>query len=238
MIKANWPLKHLTAFTTTREGGISESPYNNFNLAQHVNDSVDHVNNNRAHLKTLCKNKTILWLQQQHTINVIEEKLWHPDIIADGCYLHHSSKVAVALTADCLPIVIGHQSDNECCVLHAGWPGLSKGIIFSGFKLLKDNPENYYVWLGPHIGNQMFEVGEDVYTAFIDLNAEHSTGFKSLGQQKYLCDMVHIAKQQLANVGIKNVYGGEHCTYSDAQQFFSYRRDGVTGRMATVCYSS
>lgn len=235
-IDADWPLTHVEAFTSTRQAGHSAAPYASNNLGLHVGDNASAVQANRAQLAKQLGDSTLLWLNQEHTNTVISEALWHPSVIADGCYLQNSHATAIAMTADCLPIVIAHQQHPEWLVLHAGWPGLARGIVEAGVKHLQANAAEYAVWFGPCIRQDAFEVGTDVYNAFCEQEPEHQSAFKTRpNAEKYLADLVLIAKQKLIARGFSLFYDSNLCTYANPDLFFSYRRDGVTGRMATVC---
>lgn len=237
-IVPDWPApNHIKAFTTTRLNGVSSTPFQSFNLAHHVGDSIDHVLKNRALLKNNLKlpNEPI-WLNQAHSNHVINLDQNNSDEIADGSYTTHKNKVCVILTGDCLPILLCDKTGKEIAAVHGGWRGLLAGVIESALMYFKSSPENIYAWLGPAIGPQVYEVGDDVRDPFIavDKNATHA--FKPYKQSKWLANIYLLAQQRLEKYGVTAIYGGNHCTYSEADKFFSHRRDKETGRMANLIW--
>jgi len=244
-IKPNWPApKNIIAYTTTRlhEQGKSKPPYNNFNLAMHVDDNLNDVLQNRAILaKDLHLPNNPCWLKQEHTIDTVKiEKFseWS-DPIADASYTLENNLISAVLTADCLPILITDTEGSLVSAIHAGWKGLVAGIIEAAIKALPVQAKNLIAWMGPAIGPAAFVVGEEVKQQFISFDKTAKIAFKSTVEpNKFWCNIYLLGKQRLNSVGVHNIYGGEFCTYSDPQKFYSFRRDGVTGRIATLIYKN
>lgn len=238
-ILPNWPTpKNVKALTTTRENGVSAAPYDSFNLAVHVGDDPKNVRTNREKLiNTLNLTSEPVWLNQTHSKKVIElNENCLKD--ADGSYVNVKnipSPICAVLTADCLPILICNKQGTEIAALHAGWRGLFNGIIESGLSKFKSSPDDLFVWFGPAIGPNVFEVGEEVREQFVTLDRTLAPAFKPK-KEKYLMNIYLIAKKKLNALGVNNIYGGDLCTYSDEKRFFSYRRNNPTGRMASLIW--
>ena len=239
VIPANWPAaKNVIAFTTTRHSGVSLTPYEHLNLAEHVGDNPDHVRINRQQLITeLHLPNQPAWLQQTHSNRVVTLSDNYQLSKADAAYTHQPRKICIVLTADCLPILLCNQQGTEVAAIHCGWRGMVKNIIENTVATLSSQPQNLLAWLGPAIGPRAFEVGEDVKQQFTRINPESTLAFlPSLRKAYYFSNLYLLAQQRLQTCGIKQIYGGDFCTYRDAEDFFSYRRDGQTGRMASLIY--
>jgi len=243
IIKPDWPAaKNIHALCTTRNlkpvAGSSVGPYASLNLAQHVEDDVTHVQLNRQRLKKqLQLPAEPLWLEQVHGKQVVNVAL--PEkLTADASYSRLENKVCAVMTADCLPVLICNRKGDRVAAAHAGWRGLVDGVVEATIQSLNEKPENLLVWLGPAIGAQAFEVGAEVRDAFIKNLAESSLAFKENRPGHYLADIYLLARLCLKRVGIEAVYGGEYCTYTDANYFYSYRRDGKTGRQVSLIWFS
>lgn len=234
----NWPTpNHIKAFTTTRLDGVSSSPYQSFNLAHHVGDALDNVMQNRERLKNKLKLPSEpIWLNQTHSNHVINLDHENTDKAADGSYTTQKNKICAILTGDCLPILLCDKTGSEIAAVHGGWRGLLAGVIESALKNFKNSPQNIYAWFGPAIGPQAFEVGNDVRDPFVAIDKNAAQAFKPLQQSKWLADIYLLAKQRLEKCGVTEIYGGDYCTYSDADKFFSHRRDKETGRMANLIW--
>lgn len=227
---------HIKALCTTRRGGISEDAYNGLNLADHVGDHPEHVMQNRA---LLCLSLRLpqqpLWLQQTHSITAID--LDHTDLRqGDAAFTSTAATVAVVLTADCLPVLFCNSDGSEVAAAHAGWRGLLNGILEQTVQNMRSNPSDLMVWLGPAIGPHHFEVGEEVRSTFVKQSEDTSVCFKATREGHFLADLYAIARLRLNRLGISLISGGEFCTYSDLESFYSYRRDGATGRQASLIY--
>ncbi|WP_415892725.1 peptidoglycan editing factor PgeF [Neptuniibacter sp. PT8_73] len=228
----------VKAFTTTRFDGVSGGAYKGLNLGDHVKDDPEHVKQNRkALIDELGLSRLPQWLSQVHGIDLIEAKDDGFCREADGCWSQETGQACIVMTADCLPVLFADGNGKRVAAVHAGWRGLLDGILeqaVEGF----DKPENLHVWLGPAIGPDAFEVGKEVRDQFVAVQAQAGQAFTSVvgSPDKYLADIYQLARQRLEAVGVSFVSGGEYCTYTDAERFYSYRRDGVTGRMASLIW--
>ncbi|RLA25789.1 MAG: peptidoglycan editing factor PgeF [Gammaproteobacteria bacterium] len=235
-ITPDWPAPaNIRAATTLRTGGVSLGEFSSLNPADHVSDLLAHVLENRQLIKhMLALPDDPVWLRQTHSVKAVcAERVTTPPE-ADASYTAQNNIVCTVLTADCLPVLLCDQQGSMVAAIHGGWRGLLNGIIEN--TVLKMPESNMMAWLGPAIGAQCFEVGDDVRNAFINKSAQFACAFKSQTQDKYLADIYHIARILLNNAGVQQIYGGQYCTVTDKERFFSYRRDGQTGRMATMIW--
>lgn len=229
--------KFIQAATTTRNGGFSLPPFTSFNLADHVEDNHDHVLKNRALLReTLQLPSEPLWLNQQHTSLVVDAT--NPTTLnADGAYTNQKNVVCAIMTADCLPLLLCDKNGDEIAALHVGWRGLLNGIIENGIKQFQSAKQDIIAWLGPAISHDHFEIEDDVRKSFIHYNTELGAAFtKKNDRPKWLMDIYQAARIQLQQQGIFKIYGGEYCTVKQNDLFYSYRQEGMTGRMATLIW--
>jgi YfiH family protein len=234
--EADWPAADfIKAGTTLRKDGVSTAPYASFNLATHVDDEVALVEQNRAMLN-LDIPTSPQWLEQTHSTEAI--LLPCEDIIpkADAAYTTEKNIACAVMTADCLPLLITNKQGSCVAAVHAGWRGLCDGIIEATVKKLPAAPESLLVWLGPAISADVYEVGKEVYDAFTKSNSKAKEAFTPTSEQHWLFDIYRMATLRLNNLGVKHIYGGGRCTLSEKEDFFSYRRDGVTGRMASLIW--
>jgi polyphenol oxidase len=237
-IYPDWPAPaNVQAFCTSREGGVSQGVFASQNLGTHVGDDVQAVMQNRALLKTSALLPSEPgWLNQVHGTDVLMLDDWQGDLVnADAAVCGTPGKVCVVMTADCLPLLFCDSKGRQVAAAHAGWRGLCNGVIEQTLKLFA-NPADVMVWLGPAIGPAAFEVGAEVRAAFVAHNTGANRAFVPTGSGKYLADLYLLARQRLKAVGVSQIYGGQHCTFSEPEQFFSYRRDGQTGRMASLIW--
>ncbi len=238
LIVPQWPLpKGVAACSTTRIGGVSLPPYDSLNLGAHCGDNPDHVEENRKRLFAAgnLPSKPV-WLEQVHGKDVL--KLTgepYASKRADASYSNTPGTVCAVMTADCLPVLFCNRVGTEVAAAHAGWRGLCAGVLEETVSCFADNPENILAWLGPAIGPRAFEVGVEVREAFMAVDAKASAAFIQHGD-KYLADIYQLARQRLANVGVEQIFGGDRCTYTENETFFSYRRDKTTGRMASFIW--
>lgn len=236
IIKPNWSIpNNVEALYTTRVDGVSQKPWDAFNLATHVEDNLSDVLINRE----LLVKKAMLpqepeWLNQTHSTEVAQLDCSHIRD-ADASMTQQIAQVAVVLTADCLPLLVCNQQGTEVAAIHAGWKGLLDGIIIKTIKKMQSKPCDLSVWLGPAISQKHFEVGDEVKQQFCDTYS-HVTQFFKPTKDKYMADLYGLAKEQLRKMGIKSIHGGEFCSYADKDKFYSYRRDGITGRMASLIW--
>lgn len=235
LIYPDWPVPdNVQAVCSTRVGGVSSNRYNSLNLAQHVEDDAKAVQKNRAIYQQEALMPTApLWLNQVHGINVAELSLSCVEpIIADACFTKEPKQICTVMTADCLPLLICDQAGRQVAAIHAGWRGLCAGIIEQTVAKFSQ-PQQLLVWLGPAISQAQFEVGEEVRSAFMQQDLKAAKAFISQSNNKYLADLYQLAKMRLHTLGVRAIYGGDYCTYQQSELFFSYRRDGETGRMAS-----
>ena len=236
----NWPApSNVKALQTTRADGISLAPYNSLNLGSHVKDNPMHVAHNRQILSQFLPSEPV-WLNQVHGINVVDAA--NTDCVpdADASYSTRKNVVCVTMTADCLPILVCDTAGTAIASIHAGWRSLCDGVIEVTIAKLPVNSNQLMAWLGPAIGPNAFEVGAEVRTQFIAKDAQAELAFKAHGD-KFLADIYTVAIQRLNNLGVTQIYGGGQenepwCTFTDEKRFFSFRRDGETGRMATLIW--
>lgn len=236
LIIPNWPAPpNIRALQTTRIGGFSRAPYDNLNLGSHVNDAPLNVARNRMLLNTLMPSEPV-WLEQVHGIAVANADSASCLPRADACIATHRSAVCVVMTADCLPVLLCDQQGTVVGAVHAGWKGLAAGVIEATVQAMNVPAQNLMAWLGPAISRDAFEVGSEVREIFMGVDPQASAAFVAGQGGKWLADMYSLARLRLNVLGITQIYGGDHCTYKDAGRFFSYRRDGVTGRMGTFIW--
>ncbi|WMY75363.1 purine nucleoside phosphorylase YfiH [Buttiauxella selenatireducens] len=238
LIVPHWPLpKGVAACSSTRIGGVSQPPYDSLNLGAHCGDNLDDVEENRRLFYAAAQLPTKpVWLEQVHGTDVL--KLTGEPYLskrADASYSSTPGAVCAVMTADCLPVLFCNKAGTEVAAAHAGWRGLCEGVIEETVACFKDAPENIMAWLGPAIGPEAFEVGPEVREAFMAKDIQAESAFRLSGE-KYIADIFTLARQRLSAVGINHVYGGDRCTYSEAGDFFSYRRDRTTGRMASFIW--
>jgi len=237
-ILPDWPVPaNVRAAVTTRTGGASRAPYDSFNLATHVGDDPAAVRENRVRLRTaLTLPAEPLWLKQVHGVAVTDAAHAGTEPEADGAFAAQPGAVCAVLTADCLPVLLCNRAGTKVAALHAGWRGLAGGVIEAGVKAMGVPGSELLVWLGPAIGPASFEVGPEVRTAFVQHDAQAAQAFRAAREGKYLADIYQLARQRLQRLGVAAVYGGGFCTVTERARFFSYRRDGATGRMATLIW--
>ena len=237
-LQADWPAPDfIKAGTTLRQGGVSSGAYSSLNLATHVGDELAAVEKNRAILtQSLNIPNVPQWLEQIHSIEAILLPNEKAILKADAAYTLEKNIICAVMTADCLPLLITNKQGSCVAAVHAGWRGLCDGIIEATIKKLAVEPESLLVWLGPAIGADVYEVGEEVYAAFTKAEVEAKQAFTSVSEGHWLCDIYQLAKLRLNKMGVKHIYGGGRCTLSEEEHFFSYRRDDVTGRMASIIW--
>lgn len=230
--------KNVHAASTTRTNGHSKSPFDSFNLGYGTEDNPENVKANREQLKDeLHLPSEPIWLHQLHSNQVIHAENNSNKPQADATYATKSGKICVVMTADCMPVLICNRQGTKVAAVHAGWRGLAAGIIENTLKAMKLDPEDTLVWLGPAIGPEVFEVGEDVIQQFLQTDPKAQLAFQVKDNKKWLANLYLLAKQRLAQQGVTQVHGEGFCTFTDHQRFFSHRRDkGQTGRMATLIW--
>jgi len=237
---------NVYAYTTLRcadpeRSGFSAGCYDSFNLATHVGDAPAAVAANRKKLSTdLCLPAEPVWLDQVHSNQVVRaDEITSAEIPkADASFTSCQGVVCAVLTADCLPVFFCNRQGSEVAVAHAGWRGLHAGVLSATLAKMRSPAEDVLVSLGPAIGPEAFEVGEDVYDAFVSKNTANSQAFVTMDDNHYLCDIYQLARIELSAAGVKSIAGGSHCSFSEAGLFYSYRRQNSTGRMASLIWIS
>ncbi|MCK4843153.1 MAG: peptidoglycan editing factor PgeF [Methylococcales bacterium] len=240
-IKPDWPVaKNIHAAVTLRSGGVSHSPFDSLNPADHVNDQAKNVQANRKIIMDMLQLPSEpKWLQQVHGSQVVKADQMETMEQADASYTDQANCICAILTADCLPILLATNDGTKIAAIHGGWRSLLTDIISNTVNKLDST--NIIAWLGPAIGVDRFEVGAEIKQHFVGKSAKFATAFKATkfkkaGQNKYLADIYQLARIELTTLGITQIYGGNFCTVTEQQRFFSYRRDGETGRMATLIW--
>ena len=246
----NWPVTpQIGAFCTTRVGGVSKAPFDSLNLGRYVNDEAAAVSENRARVRALLPVEPV-WLKQVHGTRV-----WDADsapaeevIEADAAVTTKPNTALTVMAADCLPVLISSPDGGVIGAAHAGWRGLLGGVLENTVDVMQakaglSRVDQYRVWLGPAIGPRAFEVGEEVHAAFHDFGQNHglpvpAEAFMAIDGKpgKYWANLYLLARQRLASKGINHLYGGEFCTVRDQAEFFSHRRDGLSGRFAAFIW--
>ena len=246
VVTPDWPVPtNVKSFFTTRAEGHSKGDFDGLNLASHVGDSDKHVLTNRSLLTESLSKMTLQplqfsWLNQVHGTTLIDFSSKPESTEADGVKSRVAGEVCLVMTADCLPVLICDKSGYEVAAVHAGWRGLAKGILHIAVSRFSADPEDLLCYLGPAISKKHFQVGEDVLKAFVEASSNRSfaenvrAAFETEkdGSGKYRADLYQLARIELKTLGVQNIFGGSHCTYSQNDLFYSFRRDGTTGRMA------
>jgi YfiH family protein len=234
-LRPNWPApKTIHAAMTLRTGGVSQPPFASLNPATHVGDNPDAVQANRLIIKEKLRLPSDpIWLEQVHSNRVVcaDQPITAP---ADASFTAQAGVVCAVLTADCLPLLFCSRDGEKIAAVHAGWRGLQAGIIGNTVAALQTT--DLFVWLAPAIGAACFEVGDDVREAFYDKNQQFTSAFMPKANGKWLADIYQLARLELNCLGITHLYSDGFCTVSDAARFYSYRRNGQTGRMATLIW--
>lgn len=236
-IVPNWfAPKNVKAFASTRVGGFSTSPYQGLNLGAHVGDDASIVEKNRNWLAQQANMPNApIWLNQTHSTVVAQVSTPTTQVLdADGVFTSSNNIVCSAMTADCLPVLLTNTQGSQVAAVHAGWRGLANGIVENALALFSGE---VIAWLGPAIGPQAFEVGEDVLQSFLDFDSQAHQAFTPRNVEgKWLADMSKLATQRLNKAGVTQVFDSGLCTFQNREDFYSYRRDGVTGRQATFIW--
>ena len=241
-IYPDWPAPAgVNAVMTTRSGGVSSAPFDSMNLGDHVNDDPEAVSSNRALLvEQLALPSPPVWLTQVHGVLAIDHDSASNGVEADAIVSHSSEQVCAIMTADCLPVLFCNRQGTAVAAAHAGWRGLESGVLESTIAGMQCDSKDILVWLGAAIGPDAFEVGPEVRDAFIEKHQQAQRAFVTQGNGKYLADIYELARIRLETAGIAldNIYGGEWCTYTQSDLYFSYRRESQTGRMASLIWLS
>lgn len=246
LIRPDWPAPPwVRAVSTTRHGGLSEGPFASLNLGDHVGDEPERVDGNRARMKArLGLSTEPCWLRQVHGRSIVPASMGNLGREADGAMADAPGSVCVVMTADCLPLLICDTRGTRVSAVHAGWRGLVGGVVEAAVASMEIDPECLLAWLGPAIGPAAFAVGDEVRACFMAADSDAAGAFRPVSSDgkgtqpggAWLADLYLLASQRLARLGIERIYGGGDCTFSQPGRFFSYRRDGVTGRMASLIW--
>jgi YfiH family protein len=243
LLHADWPAPPgITAFTTLRgPAGDSQAPFARFNLGLRSGDDADVVAGNREMLHNALELPSLpRWLRQVHGTTVVVEPAVVADDAdepeADAAVTCTPGTVLAILTADCLPVVFAADDGSEVGVAHAGWRGLAAGVLEATVAAMRTPPERIMAWLGPAAGPQAYEIGQEVFDAFVARDPRAASAFMATRPGHWRVDLYALARMRLAEIGVTRAYGGGLCTISDPQRFYSHRRDQRTGRMATLTW--
>ncbi|MBE03218.1 peptidoglycan editing factor PgeF [Marinobacter lutaoensis] len=243
LVTPDWPAPAgVRALCTTRQGGVSQPPWNSLNLGGHVGDRPEDVVENRRRLAAVTGLPTarLVWLNQVHGIDVVALTAASAGtlVTADACWTRERGMACAILTADCLPVLLCDQAGQVVGAAHAGWRSLCAGVLERLVTAMPVPAGDVLAWLGPAIGPQRFEVGPEVRAEFLARDPQAARAFVPSSHRPghYLADLYGLARQRLAQAGVGRVFGGGLCTLSDSERFFSYRRDGQTGRMASLIW--
>jgi YfiH family protein len=234
----DWPApSRVRALVTTRRGGASKPPYDEFNLAMHVGDDPVAVAANRARLRRHVPAEPF-WLEQVHGIDVASaDEGSDVPVRADASVARKGGTVCAVMTADCLPVLFCNDEGSVVAAAHAGWRGLAAGVLEATLAAMAVEPGRVMAWLGPAIGPGAFEVGDEVRTTFLASDPEAQAAFASQGMEgKWLADIFMLARRRLVQAGVDRIYGGGLCTVSGSERFYSYRRESMTGRFASLVW--
>jgi YfiH family protein len=237
-----WPVPpQVRACVTLRGGGVSSGAYASLNLAAHVGDDPVRVAQNRRLFVSRLASRLGLpgeppWLEQVHGAAIADLDRGPPSAPADGAVTSRAGTVCAVLTADCLPVLLAHADGRRVGVAHAGWRGLAGGVLPAAVAALGTPPGELVAWLGPAIGPPAFEVGEEVRQAFAAAGFDTDAAFEANERGRWQADLYTLARESLRAAGVPRVFGGGFCTYTDADRFFSHRREAPCGRFATLIW--
>ena len=234
----DWPApEHVRAYSSTREGGVSQGAWASLNLATHVKDDPNHVAENRLRLsEALAIPNEPYWLEQVHGTEVVRPEL-NTTHCADAAFTQQSDTPCVVMTADCLPVLFCDEQGTAVAAAHAGWRGLAAGVLEQTLMCF-DDPSMMMAWMGPAIGPKHFEVGDEVREVFVQQHSQTESAFVESRPGYWMADIFQLAQQRLSAAGVSQIYGGGICTYADADYFYSFRRESITGRMASLIWLS
>jgi YfiH family protein len=237
-LSADWSAPAgVRAGCSLRAGGRSEPPYASLNLGAHVGDDPAAVAANRALLRaTLQLPGEPLWLQQVHGTHVIDADGNDDTGPADAAVSRTGTQPLAILVADCMPVLFASADGAVLGAAHAGWRGLSAGVLEATVRAMQVEPRGIHAWLGPAIGAEHFEVGEEVRTAFVGHDPCAIDAFTANARGRWQCDLQLLARARLSALGVSRVAAAGLCTFADAARCYSYRRDGRTGRMAALLW--
>ncbi len=238
-IVPDWPAPaNVRAYATTRVGGVSRAPFHSLNLSFSSGDDPKCVERNRARVaEALGLPEAPRWLKQVHGTRVVEADAASSRPEADAAFAMRPGPTLAVTTADCIPVLFCHRGGAQVAAAHAGWRGLAAGVLESTLAALQSDPADLMAWLGPGIGAQAFEVGPEVRDAFVEQDPGAAEAFLPGRGDRLMADLYGLVRRRLERAGVDRVFGGDHCTYSEPERFFSYRRDGArSGRMGTFIW--
>lgn len=236
LITPDWPAPAtVKTLVTTRSEGVSQGVYRGLNLGDHVGDSWVDVAQNRTLVREALPSEPH-WLKQVHGTAVAYADQLKELVEADAAVAMRTNTVCAVLTADCLPVLFCATDGSVVGAAHAGWRGLAAGVLEQTVEVMAHPPTQIMAWLGPAIGPAAFEVGDEVRQVFVADMPQAVSAFQAGKPGKWLADIYQLARLRLERIGVEQIYGGDLCTYSDAARFYSYRRDGVTGRMGSLIW--
>ena len=237
-LEADWPVPSgIRALSTYRGGGASGGRFASLNLGDHVGDDPTAVAENRGRLlRQAALPSEPRWLVQVHGVAVADLDAGGSLAAADAAFTRQPGRVCAILTADCLPVLFAAESGELVGAAHAGWRGLAAGVIETTVRAMGVAPERMLAWLGPAIGPEHFEVGGEVRQAFLEQDAGSHEAFRANSRGRFMANLGLLARRRLGNLGISRIYGGGECTYASPDEYFSHRRDGNTGRQATLIW--
>lgn len=240
LILPHWPAPSwVKAVSTTRQGGISLPPWDSLNLGDHVGDDHAAVAQNRKTLAALIGRSlgSIHWLDQVHGNRVVDIPNLLDELRADATTTTSTGEVCAILTADCLPVLFCDRAGTRVAAAHAGWRGLAEGVLEQVVARF-DQPASVLAWLGPAIGPGSFEVGPEVRQLFLTQDPDAAACFEvsPQTQERFLADIYELARRRLRHSGVTDIFGGQFCTVREAGRFYSFRREGLTGRQATLIW--
>ena len=244
-LRADWAApENVHAVVSLRQGGISVPPYNKLNLAEHVGDNPIAVAGNRDLLREALRlDLGYQWLDQIHSADVVEIESAKAKIKGDGLITMEPCIACCVLTADCLPVMFANKEGSEVAVAHAGWRGMQAGILKNAIMSMNSDPADLMAWMGPAIGPCHYEVGGEVKDSFIansstkdEIDMIEDSFIESSVEGKFQFDLYQLARRQLLSLGVSQVSGGGYCTHCEEDKFYSFRRDGETGRMASIIF--
>jgi YfiH family protein len=238
-LQADWPAPAgIIGISTFRGGGASKVRFESLNLGAHVGDDPAAVAENRGRLvREASLPSKPCWLTQVHGVAVMDldtqAAVAGP---ADAAFTRQPGRVCAILSADCLPVLFASDSGDLVGAAHAGWRGLASGIIEATVGAMRVPAEQLLAWFGPAIGPSHFEVGGEVRQAFLEQDAGADEAFAKNSRGRFMADLGLLAQRRLGNLGVTRIYGGGECTYAAVDRYFSHRRDGNTGRQATLIW--
>lgn len=238
LLVPDWPAPaSVMAASTTRAGGCSQAPRDSLNLAHHVGDLPASVKQNRQRLREqLQLPAEPCWLDQVHGTIVVDAAVCQSGAQADASYAEQPGAVCAVMTADCLPVLFCNRQGNFVAAAHAGWRGLVDGVLEAVVQQYRGSAGDLLVWLGPAISVKAFEVGPEVRDRFCAIDAAAAAAFRPGNGDRWYADIYQLARQRLTRLGIEQVWGGDHCTWQEKDRFYSYRRESVTGRQASLIW--